>query len=172
MRRILLVLGIITVLTFPFTCDSRAGEFEVHTEHDATFKVWCRHDALYWGSVVGEAHQVRMMLGWYENDRFKGWHVQPQIKYKNDWWYFRCEERYSAKYKQPVLKLILISMPKKEGDVWRPAYSMPFAQFALLHNSWIITKNGKPFNSQIKLWNKEMNKLIHILKDLERKNYE
>lgn len=169
MKRILLVLGILTVLTLPITCDSKAGQFEVHTSKDSVFKVWCRHDALYWGSVVGEAHQVRMMLGWYENKWFKGWHVQPQIKYKDEWWYFKCKESYDKDIEQYVLKLILISMPKEKGDVWRPAYSMPFAQFALLHNSWILAKNGKPFNSQHKLWNKEMNDLITKLKVLEEK---
>lgn len=144
----------------------RAGEFEVKTESDSRFKIWCRHDAIYWGSVVGEAHTIRMMLGWYENNMYKGWHVQPQIKLKNEWWYFKCKEVWDAKLKHPTLQLILISMPKAEGDVWRPGYSMTFAEFCLLHNSWILSKKGKAYNTY-KQWNKAMNELITDLKELE-----
>lgn len=171
MRRLFLVLGIVLVMTLPIGCPVKAGQFDVHTDKDSVFKVWCRHDALYWGSVVGEAHQVRMMLGWYQNKWYSGWHVQPQIKYKDDWWYFKCREEYDKNLKQYVLKVILISMPKEAGDVWKPAYSMTFAQFALLHNSWIISKNGEAFNSQTKLWSEEMNELIARLKVLEEEHY-
>lgn len=167
MRRVIGIVVLALALTLPIS-SVKAGTFDVRTKNKYTLRVWCRHDAVYWGSVVGEVYKVRMMLGWYEQKGgMKGWHVQPQVFLNNEWHYFKCVERWDKDERMYVLDIVFISMPKERGDTWKAHYPLTWAQFAVMHNSWIMVDNVKSFNEN-KGWNVEMNRMIDKLRYLER----
>jgi predicted SnoaL-like aldol condensation-catalyzing enzyme len=165
MRRSILVIGLVLLTFTPV----KAEIFDVYTEKEDEYKVWCRHNAIYWASVIGEAHQVRIAIGFYETQKVKGLHAQPQIKISNNWYYFRAEEYNSPNNDTPRLRYIIIDMPKKPEDKWKLYRTMSFGQFVLMHNTWIKQSNGKTWAEyDIKRWSKEMNRIINELRLLEK----
>ena len=54
----------------------------------------CRHKALYWAITVKEQYQTRIKYGYFkhiETDIVVGYHVQPQVKLGEKWYYFKVE---------------------------------------------------------------------------------
>ena len=85
----------------------------------------CRHDALYWVSMLGEEYETRMAFG-----SWKGLtHVQPQIKLESTWYFFKVKDD----------KVILISL---DPAYWELYYYLTFLEFADLHNNWM--RNYRP----------------------------
>lgn len=88
----------------------------------------CRHNAIYWASVVDEQFPVRFVFGkMYETPIPKGlkdfakeqkpytWHVQPQVKLTDNWYYFKVENNI----------VMIITMP----DYWKKEYIMYKADY-------------------------------------------
>lgn len=61
----------------------------------------CRHNAIFWASIVrDQGFSVRFMFGrMYDTENWKDadgmttytWHVQPQVKLGESWYYFKVE---------------------------------------------------------------------------------
>lgn len=90
----------------------------------------CRHNALFWTSMLGEKNEVRIMYGMLYDGALWGRHVQPQIKLNHTWYYFLIDKG----------KVILVKMPK---NGWKPMYSMTFLQFAELHEKFMDMRSRK-----------------------------
>ena len=109
-------LTLILCFLFLFTCSSAAINWD-----QISFVEWkpvCRHNALYWTSMVGEDNLVRIMYGYIGGVP----HVQPQIKLGDTWYYFKVEKG----------SVVFTSMVNFE-----PKYSMTFLQFAAVHDGWL-----------------------------------
>lgn len=168
MRKKLLVVAL-TILSLQIGGIVKAGQFDVQTEKDLTYNVWCRHSALLWGSIVGEDKQVRVAIGWYSNAfGVAGWHAQPQVLLGENWYFFEMKAA-GIKEGVPRVRAVIISMPKREGETWKLAYTMSWMQFALLHNSWMVQKEGKSWNELDKnKWSEELNFIVDRLRKLEK----
>ncbi len=81
----------------------------------------CRHNALYWVSMLGEEHETRIAFGNWAGLA----HVQPQIKVKSTWYFFKVKDG----------KVILMSM---DPVYWELMYYLTFLEFADLQNEWMI----------------------------------
>ena len=84
----------------------------------------CRHNALYWVSMVGENYKTRIAFGYLGGIA----HVQPQVKVGDTWYFFEVKDD----------KVILKSM---DPVYWELSYYMTFIQFATLHDQWIIRES-------------------------------
>ncbi len=51
----------------------------------------CRHDTLYWISVVRDQYPVRVAFGKVIDPTYD-WHVQPQLLLGDNWYYFEVKE--------------------------------------------------------------------------------
>ena len=73
----------------------------------------CRHNAIFWASVVQEQYPVRFYFVRVkdENDEeITQWHVQPQVKIKDSWYYFKVEKHH----------VVIMSKPSN----WKEEYIM------------------------------------------------
>lgn len=169
MRRLFVVIGFLLVFTLPISCPVKAG-YDVDSGKEFVYRVWCRHDALYWMSVVGEKYRVRVMIGMSDNVP----HSQPQVYMGDEWWYFtmtQCDQM--DRNHGPNLCMRIISMPRPGVErVWKPLYPMSYAQFAILQKTWMIHKDGKDLESprRRKAWNKIMNEIMWLIRDMELPN--
>lgn len=162
-KRILLAIGVVCIFSTPVIA---AGNFPTETDKAFVYNVWCRNDALHWGSVVGEAHQVRISIGMYGADgRPPVLHAQPEIKILDSWYFFKMKPYRDKDSVITQAKLIIISMPKKAGDTWKKLYHLTWLEFALVQHTWMIQKNGKSleFDGR-KAWTNKMNKMIDLLR--------
>jgi hypothetical protein len=54
----------------------------------------CRHNALYWAITVKEQYPTRIKYGYFmdsRNGKILSYHVQPQVKIGENWYYFKVE---------------------------------------------------------------------------------
>jgi hypothetical protein len=143
------------------------ADFPVRTDKLHVYKVWCRHDALYWGSVVGEDLQVRVAIGRYNDGKYDALHAQPQVKILDTWYYFKARPYMVEGDNQAHIEMIIISMPKQVGHTWLPLYNVTWAEFSMIQNTWMVQENGRNFDlpASRKAWNKKMNKIFRILRN-------
>ncbi|NIW52133.1 MAG: hypothetical protein GWN17_07910 [Candidatus Korarchaeota archaeon] len=109
-------IGLIVFLLLTLTCSSMA--FVKNQVPLVEWKPVCRHNALYWASMVGEEHLVRIMYGYIGGVP----HVQPQIKLGDTWYYFKVEKEH----------VVFTSMKNFE-----PKYSMTYLQYAEMHSYYL-----------------------------------
>jgi len=162
-KRLLLAIGVVCIFSTPLVA---ASDFPTETDKPFVYNVWCRQDALYWGSVVGEASQVRISIGMYGADgRPPVLHAQPQIKILDNWYFFKMKPYRDEDSKITQAKLIIVSMPKKSGDTWKKLYHLSWTEFALVQHTWMVQKNGQSleFNGRQE-WTKRMNLMIDLLR--------
>lgn len=163
MKRLVIALGLGLILA---TTSIAASDFPTETDKAFVYNVWCRNDALHWGSVVGEAHEVRIAIGMYGADgRPPVLHAQPQVKILNNWYFFKMTPYRDKDSKITQAKLIIISMPKKSGDTWKKLYTLTWTEFALVQHTWMIQKNGKSLEFEGRQeWTERMNRMIDIMR--------
>jgi hypothetical protein len=142
-----------------------AGKYKVRTDKLHIYKVWCRHDALYWAGIVGEDLETRVAVGWYDNGEGNQLHAQPEVKILNTWYYFTMRPYFIEGESQEHVEMIIISMPKQPKHTWKKEYSLTWAEFAMVHNTWIIQKDGESFEDRRKAWSVKMNRIIKILRE-------
>jgi len=165
MKRWFVALGLALLLATPI---AKANDFPTRTEKSFVYNVWCRQDALYWGSIVGEDMEVRVSIGMYNGNDGKGdiLHAQPQVKILNDWHYFRMRPYRDEDSVIQQAELVVISMPKKEGHTWKKLYHLTWVEFALVQNTWMVQKNGETleFGKARKEWSAKMNWIIKMIR--------
>lgn len=166
MRRLLVVIGVVLIFT---TTSFAAGNFPVETDKSGVYNVWCRQDALYWGAIVGEAHQVRISIGMYDLGKGDGpvLHAQPEVKLLNNWYFIKMKGHRDNDSTMKQVRMVIISMPKKAGHTWKKLYHLTWLEFALVQNTWLIQKNGKTleFGKTRLEWARKMNIVLDILRN-------
>jgi hypothetical protein len=87
----LIIVVFITLLLLP-SCGAYSAKTSI--AQSDTLIEWnpvCRHDALYWLSVVRDQYPVRVVFG-KVIDPIYDWHVQPQLLLGENWYYFEVKE--------------------------------------------------------------------------------
>jgi hypothetical protein len=162
LRKLVLAIGVVCIFSTPVMA---TGDFSVDTDKAFVYNVWCRHDALHWGSVVGESSQVRVSIGMYNAGKGNILHAQPEIKILDSWYYFKMKSYVDDDTTMTQARLIIISMPKRAGHTWKKLYSLTWMEFALVQNTWMIQKNGRNQETKgRKAWTIKMNKIIDLLR--------
>lgn len=77
----------------------------------------CRHNALYWAATVGENYQTRIVHGWFiDKDKIKYFHVQPQLRFDKNWYFFKVENDH----------VVIIDKPRYlAGTTWHQNFIFP-----------------------------------------------
>ena len=95
--------------------------FPVHAQNNKIeWKPQCRHYALYWAIAVRDQYPTRIKYGYfmnYETGKILSYHVQPQVKIGENWYYFYVENNSV---------FILLDMNKwteYKKDVWIPTHT-------------------------------------------------
>ena len=124
---ILLLIGFVVTMamappTFPGAevKDNTYTALATKRAKDVPFYPVCRHDAIYWGSVVIETHPVRIMFGRvYKEDNTFTWHVQPQFQTDDEkWHYFTILDNTVWHVKMPKSWVVDYSMSLKDYGDW------------------------------------------------------
>jgi len=163
LRNLVLSIGVICIFSTPVIA---AGDFPVETDKAFVYNVWCRQDALYWGSVVGESSRVRISIGMYDAGRGKVLHAQPEINILGTWYFFKMRPYRDEDTTQSQVQLVIISMPKRSGHTWKKMYHLTWLEFAMIQHTWMVQKNGKSLEFKgRKAWTLKMNKMLDLLRN-------
>lgn len=163
LKKLVLAIGVVCIFS---TTAIAAGNFPVETDKTFVYNVWCRQDALHWGSVVGESMQVRISIGLYNTGKGDILHAQPEIKILDSWYFFKMKPYKDDDSTIAQAQLTIISMPKREGHTWKKLYHLTWLEFALVQNTWMIQKNGKSLEHEgRKAWTIKMNKMIDLIRN-------
>lgn len=88
---ILVVITFIAVLLLSSCAPIVTHSSTLDNEYLVEWNPVCRHNALFWISVVRDQYPVRVAFGKVV-DSFYTWHVQPQLQLGENWYYFQVKE--------------------------------------------------------------------------------